>query len=247
MALRKASSGQMRLLKTLAERTGTSFTYDPKNPLSTRQASEEIQRMQELRTNAGNGKSFAERDHSPEERHGGGRFSEAQGYGSTASYNAPERDPASAPQLTDSQEREIIKPQNGTGDKTVQDTVVEASDYLDQARERPVKPPSEKQLAYMHSLERKLGYDDKQLTHPASSLGASRRIERYLNQLEQHSADSIEADLAAALALAGAAAPHTIHQVADAAHSEPSTASTVQTHAASPRHNLDGGPATVAR
>jgi len=247
MALRPASNGQMKFLKDLAARTGTSFTYDPRNLLSMRQASEEIQRMRGLDTNTSDGKTFAERDRTTQERQGTARFSETQGYGATASYRAPERDPASAPQLTDSQEREIIKLQNATSDETVRSTVVEASDYLDQARQRPMKPPSERQLAYMHSLERKLGYDDQQLTHPASKLGASRRIERYLNQLEQHSGGSADADLAATLALAGVASPHSIEQIADAAQAEVSTASTVQTHAASARDNSAGEHPTAGR
>jgi hypothetical protein len=237
----------MKLLKTLANRAGTSFAYDPKNPLSMRQASEEIQRMQDLRTNAGNGKTFAEGHSSPEERQGTARFSVVEGYGSTASFTAPERDPASAPQLSDGQELEIIKLQGGTGDETVQRTVVEANEYLDEARECPVKPPSERQLAYMHSLESKLGYDNQQLTHPASSIGASRRIERYLNQLEQRSGGSADTDLAATLALAGAASPHSIEEVADAAQARSSTASTVPNLTGSAALRLSGEHATLTR
>ena len=247
MALRHASIAQMKLLKDLAARTATSFTYDPKTPLSMRQASEEIQRMQQLRTNAGNGKSFAERNRSSQELQGTARFSETHGYGSSASYYAPERDRASAPQLTDGQELEIIKLQDATGEERVQSTVVEASEYLDQARERPVKPPSERQLAYMHSLERKLGYDDEQLTHPSSSLGASRRIERYINQLEQQSGGSAAADLAATLALTGIASPQSMEEVAEAAQAQSSTASTIPNRGESASHNLDGDHATLTR
>jgi len=200
-----ASSKQLALLKRLAARTGTSFTY----PESKAQASSEIKRMQELPSS---GRTFAERDHTAPAAYATGRFSESTGFGSHASYSrqhaAALGEQSEAPMLTDSQEQTIIDHQDRTGDETVSSSVADAAEYLDRAFEKPADPPTEKQLAYLHGLERRHGLPD---SHPATKLAASRRIDRFVNP--ERATAGVE-DLAFAQSLAAASSPHTIGQVA---------------------------------
>ena len=146
----------------------------------------------------------AELDHIKEPRlDAAGRYSDATGYGSAASYHDNNgRSPSDAPQLTDEQERKIIELQDAGDDTAVSNTVVEASEHLDQAL-APAEPlpPTEKQLAYLHKLERQAGKTNEQLSHPGTRQGASRRIQRHLDAATISEAKGAEEDFAAALAL----------------------------------------------
>ena len=146
----------------------------------------------------------AELDHIKEPRlDAAGRYSDATGYGSAASYHDNNgRSPSDAPQLTDEQERKIIELQDAGDDTAVSDTVVEASEHLDQAL-APAEPlpPTEKQLAYLHKLERQAGKTNEQLSHPGTRQGASRRIQRHLDAATISEAKGAEEDFAAAHAL----------------------------------------------
>jgi uncharacterized protein YmfQ (DUF2313 family) len=86
--------------------------------------------------------------------------------------------------------------------------VADAAEYLDRAFEKPPDGPTEKQLAYLHSLERHHGLTE---SHPATKLAANRRIDRFVNQ--ERATAGVE-DLAFAQSLAAAGSPHTIDQVA---------------------------------
>jgi hypothetical protein len=200
-----ASSKQLALLKRLAARTATTFAY----PENKAQASAEIKRMQELPSS---GRTFAERDHSAPVAYATGRFNESTGFGSHASYNrrraAVLGEHNEAPMLTDSQEQTIIDHQDRTGDQTVSSSVADAAEYLDRAFEKPPDGPTEKQLAYLHGLERRHGLP---ASHPATKLAASRRIDRFVNQ--ERATAGVE-DVAFAQSLAAAGSPHTIAQVA---------------------------------
>ena len=171
-----ASSKQLALLKRLAARTGTSFTH----PDNKAQATAEIRHMQELPSF---GRTFAERDRSIPGIYATGRFSEPTRFGPHASDNAQRTvglgGQSEVPILTDSQERAIIDHQDQTGDEIVSSSVADAAEYLDQAFEKTADNPTEKQLAYLHDLERPHGLPESQ---PATKLAASRRIDAFLQR-----------------------------------------------------------------
>jgi hypothetical protein len=196
-----ASSKQLAVLKRLAARTGTTFTY----PQSKTQASAEIKRMQKTPTS---GRTFAERDLSDPATYATGRFSESTGFGSHASYGRQRADVLgerrAVAALTDRQEQAIIDYQDRTRDETTNESVADAAAYLDRAFEKPADGPTEKQLAYLHVLERRHGLPE---SHPATKLAASRRIERFTNRV--HVAAGVE-DLAFAQSLAAAGSPQAI-------------------------------------
>lgn len=173
--LTTATAGQLKYLKSLAGWTGTSFVY----PKDKAQASAEIQRLEQI---WGGGRTFAERDTEVPESYARGGFNESTGYGSHASYDLHSPTGLGArsepPMLTDEQEASIIDYQAIIGDQDVSETVVEAADYLDRAYAAPEDPASEKQLAYLHRLERGHGVSE---SHPTTKRAASRRIERLLN------------------------------------------------------------------
>lgn len=154
----------------------------------------------------------AELDRDVEPRLAASQYSGVTGYGSGASYRAQqERSPSDAPQLTYTQEQAIIDLQDGGADATVSDTVAEASEYLDGAFAPAAPlPPTARQLDYLHRLERQAGKVDEELTHPGTRMAASRRIQRYLDAAERRQAMEADSDLAAAIALAAAASPHSI-------------------------------------
>lgn len=143
------------------------------------------------------------------------RYSDATGYGSAASYNANNgRSPSDAPELTDGQERKIIELQAASDDTTVSSTVIDASDYLDDAF-APAEPlpPTERQIAYLHKLERQAGKTTDQLSHPGTRQGASRRIQRLVDTKSAREDTSVAApDLALAIACASAALPPAINE-----------------------------------
>jgi hypothetical protein len=162
----------------------------------------------------------AELDHVREPRlDAPSRFSDVTGFGSAASYRGAEiRSSSNAPELTDAQECKIIELQSAGEHAAVSSTVVEASEYLDQVLARPEPlPPTGRQLAYLHKLERMAGKTDEQLSHPGTRPGASRRIQRYLAASPRAEAAEASQDLAAAVALTGVASPQSIGGVGAAA------------------------------
>ena len=169
-----------------------------------------------------------------------GRYSDATGYGSAASYNGSDNGSTrDAPQLTDQQERKIIELQDAGDDTTVSHTVLEASDYLDQAfapAEPP--PPTERQLAYLHKLERQAGKTEEQLSHPGTRQSASRRIQRYLDAARDDAA-GVGAEFAAAVALTCAASPQSIRELTSAESAERDTAWSPNAHIFGEEHHQD--------
>jgi hypothetical protein len=162
----------------------------------------------------------AELDHVREPRlDAASRYSDVTGYGSGASYRGAElRSSRDAPELSDGQERKIIELQAAGDDTAVSNTVVEASEYLDRALAPPGPlPPTERQLGYLHKLERDAGKTDEQLSHPGTRQGASRRIQFYLDAASQREAATVDDELATAMALTAEASPHPIREVVDLA------------------------------